>query len=132
MSARSTAPAVLVALIAALIAPVSGAARADNSSIPPGDIGAGRRVAASVCSICHVVEPNQDLPPILHPPAPRFAAIANRPSTTADSLRKFLTTTHMDLKTAQGMPSPQLTDQQTTDVIAYLMSLRRPSRAKAQ
>lgn len=131
MSARSTIMAVWVALLGGLIGPASGAAAAEPS-LPPGDVGAGRSVALSVCSICHVVAPNQDLPPILHPPAPNFTTIANRRSTNADSLRKFLTTTHMNLKTAKGMPGPQLTEQQTTDVIAYLLSLRRPPADKGR
>ena len=127
MPTRLTVTAVWIAIMGGLCGPASGMAAAEASA-PSGDVRAGRSVATSVCSICHVVAADQELPPFLHPPAPSFTAIANRRTTSADSLRKFLTTTHMNLKTTAGMPSPQLTDDQTTNVIAYLLSLRRPPR----
>ena len=56
---------------------------------------------------------------------PSFAAIANRSATTAQSLRKFLLTTHATLKTPSNMPNPQLTDDQATAVVSYILSLKK-------
>lgn len=88
------------------------------------DVDAGKRVALKICSTCHVVARDQPGPPLLSHPAPSFAAIANRRSTNEDSLRLFITKTHATIQGPPAMPNPQLTDDQTRDVAAYLMSLR--------
>ena len=90
-----------------------------------GDAAAGKRVALNQCYACHVVAADQPYSPTLHQPAASFVTIANRPGTSADSLREFLTTTHASLDRLRGMPNPQLTDDQMMDVIAYLLSLRQ-------
>ena len=105
------------------IAMVGSPARAQDAPDPV----AGRTLALKVCDTCHIVAPDQQMAPFLKQPAPSFAAIANRPSTSAQSLRTFLAGVHANLgTTAVGMPNPRLTDQQTENVIAYLLSLRRP------
>ena len=63
--------------------------------------------------------------PILHPPAPPFASIAQRKDLSVESLQKFLTSTHRDLATQKGMPNPDLADFQVKEAIAYLLSLRK-------
>ena len=87
-------------------------------------IARGRSVAQRVCTACHVVSPDQEFAPILRKPAPRFDAIANKPATSAESLRAFLTTTHRTIANPDGMPNPQLTDQQVEEVIRFILSLR--------
>jgi mono/diheme cytochrome c family protein len=89
------------------------------------DVSKGHRLANTVCSICHVATPDQPTLPILHPPAPSFESIAQRKDVTAESLRKFLLTTHKNLDTQKGMPNPDLADFQVQEVIAYLLSLRK-------
>jgi len=111
-------------MFAALAAASTTATGRAQAPAVPGDIDAGRNVAINTCSICHVAAADQPFAPMLLHPAPNFRDLANRRSTSADSLRHFLTTTHMDLATAEGMPNPMLTDDQLRDVIAYLLSLR--------
>ncbi len=114
----------LVAALSALFAAAGHAAA--QTAPPPADVAAGRTVALRVCSTCHAVPDREALPPMLRPPAPAFTAIANRPPTTETSLRDFLASTHASVQEPSGMPNPQLTDEQAVNVIAYLLSLRRP------
>jgi len=81
------------------------------------DVEAGRVFAREVCSPCHGVAADEVSPRTL-PIAPDFKAIANTSTTTAISLRVFLTTSH------PKMPNLILTQQQSADVIAYILSLR--------
>lgn len=84
----------------------------------------GRQLARIECSQCHVVD--QDLPPSLQVSAPAFEAIANRRSASAKDLLHFITTTHWDGQTMpMTMPAPQLTRQEATAIVAYIMSLRQ-------
>ena len=85
----------------------------------------GHHLAAEVCSICHLAAPDQAHLPLMHPPAPPFEAIAERKDVNANYLRKYLTTTHRDLKTDKGMPNPNLADFQVDESIAYILSLRK-------
>jgi mono/diheme cytochrome c family protein len=85
----------------------------------------GHHLAAEVCSICHLAAPDQAHLPLMRPPAPPFEEIAQRQDIDADYLRKFLTTTHRDLKTDKGMPNPNLADFQIKEVTAYILSLRK-------
>jgi len=85
----------------------------------------GHQLAAEVCSVCHLAAPDQEHLPLLRPPAPPFEKIAQRKDIDADYLRKFLTTTHRDLKTNKGMPNPILANFQITEVTAYILSLRK-------
>jgi len=86
----------------------------------------GRQVAMQICAACHVVAPAQEFTPLLNPPAPPFAEIANRADSTRASLRHFVAHTHWDEKSLPlTMPSPSLTDSQIAAVVAYILSLRR-------
>jgi mono/diheme cytochrome c family protein len=93
------------------------------------DVQNGHHLAVLMCSNCHVIGPGQSIEPILQPPAPSFESIAQRSTTSADTIRTFLTTTHRNLSNAAGMPNPELLDFQTRQVEAYLLSLRKPSAA---
>ena len=79
------------------------------------DTGVGGRIAVRWCMACHVVEPN---PPTATDSAPSFKAIAARPSTTADSLDRYLSTGHT------LMPDFSLSSQERNALIAYILSLR--------
>jgi mono/diheme cytochrome c family protein len=99
---------VVVALISAASAQVAPTA---------GDPQAGQAFALQNCSGCHVVSPRQaTLPSVAN--VPGFQAIAKMRSTTEMSLRAFLATPH------PKMPNYILTPNDTTDVIAYILSLR--------
>jgi mono/diheme cytochrome c family protein len=85
----------------------------------------GHAFALLVCAACHVVASDQKAPPILRTPGLSFDAIANKPGTTAESLRAFISTTHAKIATSTSMPNPQLADYQMAEVITYILSLRR-------
>lgn len=86
----------------------------------------GRQLARIECSQCHMVD--QDAPPSLEVSAPAFEAIAKRRTTSEKSLRHFIRTTHWDGQTIpMTMPAPALTRQETTAIVAYIMSLRKGS-----
>ena len=86
----------------------------------------GESIARVICSACHVVAKVQEFPPLLQPPAPSFEEIANRPGTTVDSVRHFVTHTHWDTKTLpMKMPDVMLTNEQASLVARYLVSLRK-------
>jgi cytochrome c1 len=57
-------------------------------------------------------------------PAPSFRIIAKKRGTNADSLRNFLLTTHTILAEPANMPNPQLTKDQVTQLVSYILSLR--------
>ena len=83
-----------------------------------GDTAAGKRLATEWCSACHLVGPEvrrgaTDL-------APPFVELANDASTTEFRLRAFLMTPH------KRMPDFNLSREQSDDLIAYILSLRRP------
>jgi mono/diheme cytochrome c family protein len=106
---------------------VLATAQAQQASSAADDVEKGRYLAGLICSICHVVGPDQLVEPILRPPAQSFETIAQRGTTGADSIRTFLTTTHRDISNPAGMPNPELLDFQIRQVGAYLLSLRKPS-----
>jgi mono/diheme cytochrome c family protein len=89
------------------------------------DLQQGHRWAKIICSNCHVASPDQEIEPILRPPAPSFESIAQRDGISADKIQTFLTTTHRDINSGTGMPNPQLLDFQIRQVAVYLMSLRK-------
>jgi len=93
------------------------------------DVQNGHYLAALICSNCHVASPDQSIEPILQPPAPSFESIAKRSNTSSDTIRAFLTTTHRNIRNPAGMPNPELLDFQIRQVVAYLLSLRKPSAA---
>jgi cytochrome c2 len=87
---------------------------------------AGRELAVQVCSVCHVVAPDQEFPPRLGQITPSFMEIANNPDISAGSLRKFIITTHWDEHSIPiTMPDPMLYGDQIPHVISYILSLRK-------
>lgn len=84
----------------------------------PGDPVQGRIIAERWCASCHVVSP-RPVGPVGDGATP-FQAIADRPATTALSLRAFLASPHGQ------MPDLNLTRAEMDDLISYILSLRRP------
>jgi mono/diheme cytochrome c family protein len=108
------------------VAIVAGAIAAPATAEEAGNPAEGQRLALKVCSFCHVVSSEQQFAPTLRNPAPGFGAIANKPGTTAESLRRFLVATHATIAEPANMPNPRLTDQQVIDIVSYILSLRSP------
>ncbi len=108
---------------------LANAAQAQQASSLSDDVQNGHYLAVLICSNCHVASPDQSIEPILQPPAPSFESIAKRSTTTSETIREFLTTTHRNISNPAGMPNPELLDFQTRQVVAYLLSLRKPSAA---
>ena len=88
---------------------------------------AGRTFALQACTGCHLVAPDQPFKPIYTgtPRPPDFREIANRPNTTAASLRHHLQTLPA-VPTDLHMANPLLSNQQLRDVVAFIISLRQP------
>jgi mono/diheme cytochrome c family protein len=112
---------------------LSGVTAVHAGDPPAGSAAArGESIARMVCSACHVVASDQP-PGRLPAEAPRFSEIANRPGTNEQALRKFIATTHWDMKSVPvTMPNPMLTDEQVRDVSRYILSLRSPPPANSQ
>lgn len=87
-------------------------------------VGEGHRLALELCSVCHIVAPDQVSAPVLRNPGPPFRDIANRPGTTGASLRTILTTTHSSSTPPFSMPNPHLTEGQLQDMVGYILSMR--------
>jgi cytochrome c len=105
--ARLATPALLLAVSAT-------PALAQNA----GDTFAGRRLAETWCSTCHVVTATQTQ--ATSTGAPPFQAIAAQKAFTPMALNAFLQTPH------HRMPDLHLTRDEIDDVSAYIISLRRP------
>jgi mono/diheme cytochrome c family protein len=114
---------------AALLIFISQAAMGAPRQNDPAAVEAGRTLGQRLCSTCHAVPSDAEFPPALIHPAPSFAAIANRPSTTRESLSKFLASRHGDISVdPPNMPDLMLTDSQKAAAIAYILSLKdRPN-----
>ncbi|WP_026606895.1 c-type cytochrome [Methylocapsa acidiphila] len=103
-------------LSAALVLSSSIAAVAPSSAQEtPGDAAAGRRIAEAWCAACHRIDAKDDRPLT---EAPSFAEVAQLPSTTGLALNVFLHSSH------ENMPNFQLTQRESEDVIAYILSLK--------
>lgn len=78
----------------------------------------GRTLALQMCSGCHYVAEGQRPPAAVH--APTFETIAASQAAGETGLRNFLRTP------SPIMPMLILTADETNDVVAYILSLRRP------
>jgi mono/diheme cytochrome c family protein len=89
---------------------------ASGATLPSDSVSAGHRLAEAWCKDCHAIEAatvgTRGGPP-------DFVAIANRPSTTALSLRVFFKTSH------RRMPNLILAPEQAEDLANYILSLKR-------
>jgi mono/diheme cytochrome c family protein len=90
-------------------------------------IRAGRNIAMTKCIACHLVSPNQTLPPVLGPGIPSFLEIANRPDSTATSLSQSMKTArwHDYALPTTLLPMSRLSDKEREQVAVFILSLRR-------
>ena len=100
-------------LVAVLIAGIGSQVLADPQI---GDPVEGQQLARNFCADCHHVEDGWTAFDSYY--APAFADIAANPQYTALAIRVFLRTPHVD------MPDFILTEEQTDNVIGYILSLR--------
>jgi mono/diheme cytochrome c family protein len=106
-----------------LVAIAVGACASSASAQQPSSgnaIAEGHRLALSKCDACHIVAADQQYRPLVANLAPSFFEIANRPNTAAGSLEAYLTRPH----TYQGIPYPDLTPAEVSNLISYILSLR--------
>jgi mono/diheme cytochrome c family protein len=103
---------------------LAGLASSAQAEIGGAQIAAGRKFAARVCGACHVVEQQRDELPVLAPPGPSFAVLAQRPHLTEAWLREFLASNHRSLGPHEAMPNPRLADYQIDEIVAFMMSLK--------
>jgi mono/diheme cytochrome c family protein len=82
----------------------------------PGDASSGLRFAELWCSGCHPISLTVARAGGI---APDFGTIASRPTTTASTLQTFLEEEH------SVMPNFRLTPDETDDIIAYILTLKR-------
>jgi mono/diheme cytochrome c family protein len=92
------------------------AAAAPAAAQSTGNALAGQALARQWCASCHLIGTGEGRTTDAAPP---FEAVARRASTTETSLRVFLQTPH------RRMPNYTLTRQETDDVVAYIVGLRR-------
>jgi len=105
----------------ALATAAAGLAADPKTRDRPGNIRAGRELAQAVCAECHVVVPRPGVQRQIGD-APDFADVAQMPSTTRMSLLAFLRSSH------PTMPNPIVSDRNAKDVVAYILSLKRPEK----
>jgi cytochrome c len=115
--ARSTWRHILIAAIAALaVLLFVRLHNASGATLPSDSASAGHRLAEAWCKDCHAIEAatvgTRGGPP-------DFVAIANRPSTTALSLKVFFRTSH------RRMPNLIIAPEQAEDLANYILSLKR-------
>jgi mono/diheme cytochrome c family protein len=84
-----------------------------------GDAKAGLRFAGQICAECHAVKAGERASPRAQ--APTFETIANASGMTAMALRVWFRTAHT------SMPSLVLSEQNSDNVIAYILSLKKHS-----
>jgi mono/diheme cytochrome c family protein len=94
-----------------------------NVVLPPaafgqdiGDPQKGFKYARDVCSPCHAIAAEQPDSPVAE--APRFEDIANTSGRTATAIIAWFQTSH------PTMPNVILTDEQTRDIVQYILSLK--------
>jgi cytochrome c len=94
-------------------------ALADSALAQPGaaDPQRGHELAARLCTNCHVVD--RQAPSAMPADVPTFAAIADRPGSTAEHLAGRIIVPH------PAMPGVPLTAGEIRDIVAYIVSLKR-------
>lgn len=82
---------------------------------PPASVAEGHKLAATLCTQCHVIVANG---PASWTDAPSFQAIANRRDATVSGLADFIMKPHMEM-----LPH-KYTRPQAEAMAAYILSLR--------
>ena len=106
---RIVTPSITIAATLAALCPIL--AQPSES----GSISSGHQIAITICGNCHE-DPTSSRKTAV---GPKLEDIANRPSTTALSLKEFLRSRHK-----KRMPNFLLSRANTDDVIAYILSLK--------
>jgi cytochrome c len=107
---------ILLAVIVAIVALFFIRLHNASGVIFPESAAAGHRLADAWCKDCHAIEAATAG---TANPAPDFAQIANKPSTTALSVKVFLQTSH------PSMPNLVIAPDQADDLANYILSLKR-------
>ena len=89
---------------------------AGGAPLPLDSAASGHRLAEAWCQNCHAIEATGAG---TRGGAPDFVAIANKPSTTALSLKVFFRTSH------NRMPNLIIEPDQAEDLTNYILSLKR-------
>ena len=89
---------------------------ASGATLPSDSAAAGHRLAEAWCRDCHAIEATTVG---TRGGPPDFVAVANRPSTTALSLKVFFKTSH------QRMPNLIIEPDQAEDLTNYILGLKR-------
>jgi mono/diheme cytochrome c family protein len=84
----------------------------------------GRKLAFTICGVCHVVPDKPNAPLALRFSAPSFVDLARRPSFNEATLRQLLGSEHRRVGPAQAMPNPRLNDNQIDGIVAYFEALK--------
>lgn len=84
----------------------------------------GRKLAYTICGVCHVVPDKPNVPLGMSFSAPSFVELAGRPTFTEATLRQLLSSEHRRVGPAQAMPNPRLNDNQIDDIVAYFEALK--------
>ena len=89
-------------------------------------IRAGHTIAVTACIACHVVSHDQSLQPVLGPGIPSFEEIANRETTTIETLQAAMKVArwHDPGMAARLLPMSRISDAERAQVAAYILSLR--------
>lgn len=106
-----------IAMLAALLPMVLAALPSAAEDV--GDPVMGARLAHDVCVECHAVDPDDTVS--LNFAAPPFQEIANQPEITPLALSVWFRSPH------PNMPNFVLAPDESQNVIAYIMSLRKPA-----
>jgi mono/diheme cytochrome c family protein len=96
----------LILLLAAALHPACAGNTAD-----------GLRLARTLCTNCHIVEPGGASREVVAG-VPSFMAVANKEAQTADKIGTYILNPH------PPMPQVQLTTAELADIAAYIMSLK--------
>jgi len=122
----TTNAAVLVLATIAVSGLVLGARAQSQGTPDSAELARGEHIARFVCATCHVVAAHQEFAPLLSKPAASFLEIANRPGVTAESIERFIGTTHWDPdKVEMTMPALMASPDQAQAVARYILSLKK-------
>jgi mono/diheme cytochrome c family protein len=105
--------AVLKTFLGLTVSAFASSALAEDS----GNVRDGLRFAQGVCAECHAVRDGERASP--NAQAPTFTTVANTPGMNAMALEVWFQTPH------PTMPNLKLSNQESDNVIAYILSLRK-------
>jgi mono/diheme cytochrome c family protein len=111
--------AIGIAVAAATSALMLGFAGPALAQSVPGNAQTGQQLSQRLCSTCHIVD--RDLTAARPADVPSFPAIADRPGATAELLAGRIIIPH------PAMPGVSLTSSELRDILAYILSLKRPN-----